>query len=94
MRPCLRFPALMWLPGHSVTQEASFSWLAKYSCGAGPISASHACATASPNPWIDFSSSSSRWYGAALTAILASRPATAVSNSAMRSRCSRHSAAW
>jgi hypothetical protein len=32
--PCLRFPALVWLPGHKVTQEASFSWLAKHSCGA------------------------------------------------------------
>src|SRR6266568_486449 len=84
----------MWLPGHKVTQEASFSWLAKYSCGAGPISASHACATVSPNPSIDFSSPSSRRYGSALTAILASRPPTAVPDSAIRSRCSRHSAAW
>ena len=84
----------MWLPGHSVTQDASFSQLAKYSCGAGPISASHACATASPNPVIDFSRSSSRWYAVTLTAIFASRPATAVLNRAIRSRCSRHSTAW
>jgi hypothetical protein len=89
---CLRFPALTWLPGRSVARDESFSWLAKYWCGAGLISASHACATASPNPGIDFSSSCSRWYGAARTAILAS--ATAASSSAIRSGCSRRGPAW
>jgi len=36
---------------------------------------------------------SSRWQGAALTAILASRSSTAALDSAIRSRCSRHGAA-
>jgi hypothetical protein len=40
----------MLLPGHSVTQEASFSCDGKYRCGAGPISPSQAELTTSPNP--------------------------------------------
>src|SRR5262249_30113687 len=74
-------------------QEASFSCRENQACGAGPISAIHACATASPNPGTVLSRPSSRCQGTALAAICSPRPSTAASNSLIRSRCRRHSTA-
>jgi hypothetical protein len=50
----------MLLPGHKVTQEASFSWLENHKWGAGPISPSHAQHTTSPKPGTVLSRSASR----------------------------------
>ncbi len=69
VRPYLRLRALMLFPGHRLTQQASFSWLAKCRCGAGPISPSHAYATTSPKPGRVLSRSAARRQRAAPAAI-------------------------
>ena len=64
----------MWFPGHKVTQEASLSWQGNHRCGSGPISASQAADTTSPNPGTLLSRPSSRRHRAAMARDLLIQP--------------------